>query len=36
METTNGSGPIIEARGLRKSYGDRVAVDGIDLAVHAG
>ena len=35
MVTTNG-GPVIEARGLRKSYGDRVAVDGIDLAVYAG
>ena len=29
-------GPVIEARGLRKKYGDFVAVDGIDLAIRAG
>lgn len=28
--------PIIEARGLTKRFGDRIAVDGIDLQVFAG
>ena len=27
--------PVIEVRGLRKRYGDRTAVDGIDLEVWA-
>ncbi len=31
-----GVGPIIEMRGLRKSFGDRVVLDGIDLEVAAG
>lgn len=29
-------GPAVLARGLRKAYGSRVAVDGIDLEVHRG
>ena len=29
------SAPAIEVRGLRKAYGDRIAVDGIDLTVPA-
>jgi ABC-2 type transport system ATP-binding protein len=28
--------PVIEARGLRKRYGDFAAVDGVDLAIEAG
>jgi len=28
--------PAIEVRGLRKSYGDRAAVDGLDLTVDRG
>lgn len=28
--------PVLEAAGLRRRYGDRVAVDGVDLRVHAG
>ncbi|MGO1739597.1 MAG: ABC transporter ATP-binding protein [Actinomycetaceae bacterium] len=28
--------PALDVRGLRKSYGGRVAADGIDLAAHAG
>jgi phospholipid/cholesterol/gamma-HCH transport system ATP-binding protein len=28
--------PIIEARGLRKSFGDKIVLDGIDLEVEAG
>ncbi len=28
--------PIIEARGLKKSYGDTVALQGVDLSVEAG
>jgi lipooligosaccharide transport system ATP-binding protein len=31
-----GDGPLIEARGLTKLYGDFVAVDGIDFAVERG
>lgn len=31
-----GDGALLEARGLRKQYGDLVAVDGIDLTVRAG
>lgn len=27
--------PVLSARGLRKAYGDRVVLDGIDLDVHA-
>ena len=30
------SAPAVEARGLRKTYGDRVAVDGIDFVVEPG
>ncbi len=30
------AGPAVHARGLRKAYGSRVAVDGIDLEVHRG
>lgn len=29
-------GPAVVARGLRKAYGDRVAVDGVDLEVRRG
>ncbi|MFC4049242.1 ABC transporter ATP-binding protein [Actinomadura syzygii] len=28
--------PLIDARGLVKRFGDRIAVDGVDVAVHAG
>jgi len=28
------SGPLVELRGVRKSYGDRVVLDDVDLAVH--
>ena len=27
---------VVTVRGLRKAYGDRVVVDGLDLDVHAG
>jgi ABC-2 type transport system ATP-binding protein len=30
------SGPVIEAQDLRKRYGDRVAIDGVSIAVNAG
>lgn len=30
------SAPLIEAHGLTKTYGDTIAVDGIDLTVHPG
>lgn len=33
---TSGSGAVIEVTGLRKKYGDHVAVDGVNLAVPAG
>jgi ABC-2 type transport system ATP-binding protein len=33
---TNSNSPAIAAAGLRKSYGDKVVLDGIDLAVPAG
>jgi lipooligosaccharide transport system ATP-binding protein len=33
---TNGSGAAVRAVGLRKSYGDRVAVNGIDFEVEPG
>jgi polar amino acid transport system ATP-binding protein len=29
------SEPVLKVRGLRKSYGDRVVLDGIDLDIHA-
>jgi polar amino acid transport system ATP-binding protein len=29
------STPVLSARGLRKTYGDRVVLDGVDLDVHA-
>jgi ABC-2 type transport system ATP-binding protein len=28
--------PAIDVKGLRKSYGDKVVLDGVDLAVAAG
>jgi len=28
--------PVVEARGLRKRFGERVALDGVDVAVNAG
>jgi ABC-2 type transport system ATP-binding protein len=34
--TVNSSGPALRVTGLRKSYGDVVAVDGLDLTVGAG
>jgi len=34
--TTKSSPPAIEVTGLRKSYGDKVVLDGIDLRVPAG
>ncbi len=30
------AGPVIQVRGLRKSYGEREVVQGIDLEIHAG
>jgi ABC-2 type transport system ATP-binding protein len=33
---TNTNRPAIETAGLRKSYGDKVVLDGIDLAIPAG
>jgi len=33
---TDGAGPAIEAEGLRRSFGDTLAVAGVDLAVPAG
>ncbi|MGW0940463.1 ABC transporter, partial [Streptomyces sp. NPDC002666] len=30
------SNPTISANGLRKSYGDKVVLDGIDLHIPAG
>ncbi|WP_435177338.1 ATP-binding cassette domain-containing protein [Actinacidiphila sp. bgisy145] len=35
MTTTSG-GPAIEASGLRKAYGDKVVLDGVDMVVSAG
>ncbi|SDS90718.1 amino acid ABC transporter ATP-binding protein, PAAT family [Nocardioides scoriae] len=32
---TDGRVPVLSARGLRKTYADRVVLDGIDLDVHA-
>jgi lipooligosaccharide transport system ATP-binding protein len=32
----NASPPVVSARGLRKSYGERIAVDGIDFDVEPG
>src|SRR5690348_14127079 len=34
--TTPGPGPALSVRGLRKRYGDVVAVDGLDLSVATG
>ena len=36
MPTIPGTPPALAVRGLRKSYGDVVAVDGLDLEVRAG
>ncbi|WSQ13828.1 ATP-binding cassette domain-containing protein [Streptomyces sp. NBC_01231] len=36
MTTTTSHSPAIAAKGLRKAYGDRTVLDGIDLAVPAG
>jgi ABC-2 type transport system ATP-binding protein len=36
MTTTNRSEQIVTVRGLRKAYGERVVVDGLDLDVSAG
>jgi polar amino acid transport system ATP-binding protein len=33
---TTGSTPVIDVRGLRKSYGDRVVLDDVSLTVEAG
>jgi polar amino acid transport system ATP-binding protein len=32
--TTPTTAPVLSARGLRKTYGDRVVLDGIDLDIH--
>ena len=34
--TTITTTPALEVAGLRKSFGDKVALDGIDLSVEAG
>ena len=36
MTTTTSPSPAIAAKGLRKAYGDKTVLDGIDLAVPAG
>jgi ABC-2 type transport system ATP-binding protein len=36
MTTPDAVPAVVDVRGLRKQYGDRVAVDGIDLEVHRG
>ncbi|MER5220857.1 ATP-binding cassette domain-containing protein, partial [Streptomyces flaveus] len=36
MTTTTSHSPAIAAKGLRKVYGDKTVLDGIDLAVPAG
>src|SRR4051812_34331552 len=36
MTSANPSAPALSVRGLRKSYKDVVAVDGLDLEVHSG
>ncbi|GGK78876.1 ATP-binding cassette domain-containing protein [Streptomyces flaveus] len=36
MTTTTSHSPAIAAKGLRKAYGDKTVLDGIDLAVPAG
>src|SRR6476661_2255520 len=36
MTNLNGRQPMIEAAGLRKSYGDTLAVKGVDLQVYPG
>ncbi|MEV5983233.1 ATP-binding cassette domain-containing protein, partial [Streptomyces sp. NPDC052114] len=36
MTTTTSPPPAIEARGLRKAYGDKAVLDGIDLVVPGG
>ncbi|MFD8692211.1 ATP-binding cassette domain-containing protein, partial [Streptomyces sp. NPDC059651] len=36
MTTTTSHSPAIAAKGLRKAYGDKKVLDGIDLAVPAG
>ena len=35
-DITGTAAPVITVRGLRKAYGGRVVVDGLDLDVHAG
>ena len=32
----SGSDPVVVGNGVRKSYGDLVALDGVDVAVHSG
>ncbi|WP_432031869.1 ATP-binding cassette domain-containing protein [Streptomyces antibioticus] len=36
MTDPTGTGPAIEAHGLRKSYGDKTVLDGVDLTVRPG
>jgi ABC-2 type transport system ATP-binding protein len=36
MNTTANPGPAVRVRGLRKSYGDMAAVDGVDLDIEHG
>ncbi|MET8518339.1 ATP-binding cassette domain-containing protein, partial [Streptomyces sp. NPDC005077] len=36
MTTTTSHSPAIAATGLRKAYGDKTVLDGIDLTVPAG
>ncbi|MEM7342231.1 MAG: ABC transporter ATP-binding protein [Actinomycetota bacterium] len=35
-QTSSSSGPVLQCTGLTKTYGDHVAVDGLDLEVHRG
>ena len=34
--STNGSTPVVQLEGVRKSFGDLVVLDGVDLSVTAG
>ena len=36
LPSSNGSTPIVQLEGVRKSFGDHLVLDGVDLEVHAG